>query len=719
MKANRRILVVDDNPTIHADFRKILCPNATEHPSVRAMEAALFNETQTDLETVSFELDSAFQGQEALEMVKAALAEQQPYAMAFVDVRMPPGWDGVETIARLWEVNPELQIVICTAYADYSWQELRAKVGQPDNLVVLKKPFDNVEVQQLAHALTKKWLLNLQAGLKLAELEAMVRGRTEELARANESLSMSEERFSKAFHASPTPSAIQTLADQRFVDVNERLLEVTGSKREDLIGRTPAELFLWEDPALADQWVEALLRKELVRDQEAKIRSQSGTLREVLVSLSSIALGGQPHLLLLAQDVSERALLERQLRQAQKMEAIGQLAAGVAHDFNNILTVIQGHAGLLQQDLDPASPPAKSTDQILKASTRAATLIRQLLMFSRKQVMQFRHMDLNDTLRNAIAMLERLVGEHVKIDFRPQDSLPAIHADTSMVEQIAMNLAVNARDAMPNGGRIAIATSLVTLQRAPTPLDPERRDGSFVCLSFSDSGTGMDTEILTRIFEPFFTTKAVGKGTGLGLSTVFGIIRQHQGWLEVESKPNRGTTFRAFFPPSKMPAEKTDPIPAAVPRNGRETILVAEDEDALREMVVHILSLQGYTVIEARSGRHALEVWDSTSQPIDLLVTDMVMPDGILGGELAERLLQRDPQLKVIYTSGYSPGMAGKDVSLLEGRNFLPKPYSIGKLAKFVRECLDAPTHQNKPASPARLHSAGASAPAALPVAAV
>ena len=339
LQPNRRILIVDDNPTIHADFRKILCPEDPGSPAVKELEAALFDEAPTAVETHSFELDSAYQGQEALEMVQAALAAQRPYALAFVDVRMPPGWDGVETIARLWEVNPELQIVICTAYADYSWAELRAKVGQADNLVILKKPFDNVEVQQFAHAMTKKWLLNLQASLKLAELEALVRQRTDALARANESLTLSEERFSKAFQSSPVPSAIQTLTDQRFVDVNDRWAEVTGCRREDLLGRTPAELFLWEDPGLADQWVDALLRKEQVRDQEARIRHQSGALREVLVSLSSIALSGEPHLLLLVQDVSERALLERQLRQAQKMEAIGQLAAGVAHDFNNILTV--------------------------------------------------------------------------------------------------------------------------------------------------------------------------------------------------------------------------------------------------------------------------------------------------------------------------------------------------------------------------------------------
>jgi PAS domain S-box-containing protein len=682
LQPNHRVLLVDDNPSIHVDFRDILCPSNSGSAAGKKLEAALFDEDPPATDQISFELDSAYQGQEALAMVQQALADKRPYAMAFVDVRMPPGWDGIETISRIWEVDPELQVVVCTAFSDYSWAEMRAKVGQPDGLLVLKKPFDNIEVQQITHALTKKWLLNLQTRMQM-----------EELSQANE-------RFSKAFHESPLPSAIQSFPDQRFVDVNQRFADVAGLQREDLIGRTAAELLLWEKPALADEWYESMLRQELVRDQEGKLRTPAGELRELLVSLSPVALGEQPHVLLLAQDISERAILERQLRQAQKMEAIGQLAAGVAHDFNNILTVIQGYAGLMQHEIDANSPSAKSLQEIAQATDRAATLIRQLLMFSRKQVMKFKYLDLNETLRNALKMLERLVGEHVQIDFRPQSPIPAIHADSSMLEQIAMNLAVNARDAMPNGGEIAITTSLETIHRAPMPMDPEPRDGEFICLSFRDSGTGMDTKVLNRIFEPFFTTKAAGKGTGLGLSTVFGIVRQHHGWLEVESKPDHGTIFRCYFPASQQPVEKTEmPINTSL-RNGRETILVAEDEDPLREMVVQVLKLQGYSVLEAASGAHALELWEQASQPVDLLLTDMVMPGGVMGSELAERLSTQCPRLKVIFTSGYSPGMAGKDASRLEGRNFLPKPYSIGKLAQFVRECLDAPVEPggfNKP----------------------
>jgi two-component system, cell cycle sensor histidine kinase and response regulator CckA len=695
LEANHRILIVDDNPAIHEDFRKIFCTAGPDKSRVQNLKAAVFDDARAAETESQFELVSAFQGREALALANQAAAENRPFAMAFLDVRMPPGWDGIETAVRLWEVCPCLQIVICTAYSDYSWDEMRDRLAKPDSLVILKKPFDNVEVQQLAHAMTTKWLLTQQALLQRAELERMVEERTQELKKANESLMSSEERFSKAFHQSPFPIAIQSISEQRFVDVNQCLAEIAGFERQEMIGRTAAELFLWEKPDLADQWVESLISEKPVRDQEAKIRTKTGALHEVLVSVSPVVLADEPHMLLLAQDVAERILLERQLRQAQKMEAVGQLAAGVAHDFNNILTVIQGHVGLVQQTVQADNPISKSMDQISKASHRASTLIQRLLMFSRKQVMQFQHLDLNDTLGSTIKMLERLVGEQVQIYFHPQKSIPAVYADPSMMEQIAMNLAVNARDAMPNGGRVSVTTSLETVHRAPTPMDPERRDGDFVCLTFSDTGLGMDTRILGRIFEPFFTTKPVGKGTGLGLSIVFGIVRAHKGWLEVKSEQSKGTMFRVYFPTSRQAAEKRESVDDAKLVSGSETVLVAEDEDALREMVVQVLKLQGYTVLQAASGPHALDVWEQAGRSVDLLLTDMVMPGGMTGGELAERLLGESPRLKVIYTSGYSPGMAGRDVSLLEGRNFLPKPYSIGKLAQFVRECLDNKVKQN------------------------
>ena len=708
---NNRILIVDDNPAIHADFRKILAPETSERQAVDKLEAALFNTAPKPERAAQFQLDSAYQGQEALELVKKSLAENRPYALAFVDVRMPPGWDGIETVARIWETYPDLQVVVCTAYSDYSWEDMRLKVGQADNLVILKKPFYNIEVIQLAHSLTKKWLLNLQANFKRIELEEMVSRRTAELEVTNEdlrseiqtrikaedSLRVSEERFSRAFHGSPVAMAIQSLPELQFMAVNERFLKLVGRPQGEIIGCAPAELKLWQKSEQAGEWYARLARQEDVRDQEARVQASGEIVRDVLVSLSPITLAGQPHALLLVQDVTERLVLERQLRHVQKLDAVGQLAAGVAHDFNNVLTVIQGHAGLLMHGLGGASPHHKSAEQVSKAATRAAAFVRQLLLFSRKQVTQPRHLDFNEATRNSLDMLKRLVGENIELDFSPGESLPAIYADAGMMEQILMNLAVNARDAMPEGGRLSVGTQLCWVDRAPTALDPEPRHGGFVCLTFADTGCGMDTKILNRLFEPFFTTKGVGKGTGLGLATVYGIAKHHHGWIEVESAVGKGTTFRIFFPVSNQLAEARPAVQEAELKCGRETVLVAEDEGDLRDMVTQVLRIQGYKVLTASSGPKALKLAEDSFRQIDLLVTDMVMPEGMSGGELADRLCARNPRIKVIYTSGYTPGMAGKDVQLLEGRNFLPKPYSIGKLAQFVRDCLDTTTRHNCP----------------------
>ena len=392
-----------------------------------------------------------------------------------------------------------------------------------------------------------------------------------------------------------------------------------------------------------------------------------------------------------ATEITERLNLEAQLRHSVKMEAVGQLAAGVAHDFNNILTIIQGHANLLLETAAGAPEQAKPLKQICVGAERAGNLIRQLLMFSRKQVMQPRHLDINEVLRNLIRMLQRLMGEDISVEIIDQPGLPGVYGDTGMIEQVLMNLAVNARDAMPRGGNLTITTGLQAFDQTVTLLNPEARAGAFVCITVSDTGIGMDAITLNRIFEPFFTTKEVGKGTGLGLATVYGIVKQHQGWIEVESTIGMGTLFRVYLPTSVRPAQpltNTDPKP---PRGGSETILVVEDEPALRELVTEILTVYGYHVISAHSGAHALQVWEQRRHPIHLLLTDMVMPGGVSGRELAERLQAKDSELKVIYTSGYSPGMAGKDLALLEGFNFLPKPYPPTRLAEVVRECLDLP----------------------------
>jgi two-component system, cell cycle sensor histidine kinase and response regulator CckA len=392
-----------------------------------------------------------------------------------------------------------------------------------------------------------------------------------------------------------------------------------------------------------------------------------------------------------ATEITERLNLEAQLRHSVKMEAVGQLAAGVAHDFNNILTIIQGHADLLLHKINSDPKSEKPLKQICLASERAGNLIRQLLMFSRKQVMQHRYLDLKEVITNLMQMLQRFLGEHIALEIHHAPELPAVYGDTGMIEQVLMNLSVNARDAMPKGGRLTIRTCALRLDDTEIlrNRNSDARSGEFVCLSVTDTGCGMDEKTMTRIFEPFFTTKEVGKGTGLGLATVYGIVQQHNGWVEVESRIGDGSTFNIFLPACGKPTSQQVVAPSQLSaQGGKETILVVEDEPALRMLVVEILQLYGYQVFQAASGVGALEVWKEHHKKIDLLLTDMVMPDGISGRELAERLQKQRSNLKVIYTSGYSPGMAGKDTALLTGFNFLPKPYPPSRLAEVVRLCL-------------------------------
>jgi signal transduction histidine kinase len=597
---HRRLLVIDDNRAIQDDFRKVLgAPDASD-TALRTAEDQIFGATAAP-ESVQYEIDAASQGEEGLRMVERAMAEARPYALAFVDVRMPPGWDGIETTKRIWEVCPDLQIVICTAYADCSWAELQEKTKPLDRLLILKKPFDPVEVLQLAHALTEKWRLLQESKSRLTAVEQMVKERTRELEAS------------------------------RIAALN--------------------------------------MMEDAVRNR--------GKVVEAYEELKL--------------EVSERRKVEAQFLQSQKMEAFGQLAGGVAHDSNNILAVILGYTNLLMEGEECSAELKEQLKQVYSAGERASNLTRQLLTFSRKKEMQVNPLDLNEVIGNITKMLGRIIGEDIKLQCKYDSNLPLVQADEGMMEQVLMNLAVNARDAMSKGGQLIIATDRADTDAAYAQHNPEARVGEFVRLSVQDTGCGMPPEIMARIFEPFFTTKGVGKGTGLGLATVFGIAKQHQGWIEVESEVGVGTTFKVFLPASaRLPAGAEKAAVKTQIRGGSETILLVEDEAALRELTKIILQRFGYRVVEAGSGLEALSLWKEQGPQIDLLLTDMVMPDGLTGRELAVKLRATKPGLKVIYTSGYSTESEGTAFRTLEAARFLQKPYQSQKLAQTVRDCLDA-----------------------------
>src|ERR1051325_1632324 len=709
---NQRLLVIDDNPAIHEDFRKILQGTRTFSNALEDARKSLFGRSSGPNLRANFDIDSAFQGQEGLQKVQEARSAGSPYALAFVDVRMPPGWDGIETIRHLWQADPELQVVICTAYSDYSWEDIVRQLGQSDNLVILKKPFDHVEVLQLAHALSKKWLLNQQVLRERNDLEKLIGQRTAELEASNQTLkseirehAQSEERFTKAFRASPIPLAIRTLHQDRFVDANESFLQMTGFSREHLIGRGAAELGLWVQNDQEARLLQLLLEQKRIRNIETQINVRSDSHRTILLSAELFELGTEPHVLIIAQDVTERVSLENQLRQSQKMEAVGQLAAGVAHDFNNLLTVIHGYSSLQLERAGLDGDITRALEHVKSAAERAAGLTRQLLAFSRKQLLQRQPLRLNEVIERMRDMLSRLIGETIVLDCELAAELPQVVGDEANLGQVILNLVVNARDAMPSGGQIHLSTCSVdwapplSNSEAVSCKTGERRAGRFICLTVTDEGTGMDQEVLNRLFEPFFSTKPVGKGTGLGLSTVYGIVKQHAGWVEVSSQLGQGSTFHVF-PPAAAPGDgtATDDLAASEalrPQTrpelgGGETVLVVEDEILVRDLVCVTLAQHGYRILQAGSGPEALEVARSCGQPIDLLLTDMVMPNGMTGSALAERLLQQSDRLKVVFTSGYSAEMLESDTPTIEGLNFLAKPYEPVKLLKTVRRCLDS-----------------------------
>jgi signal transduction histidine kinase/CheY-like chemotaxis protein len=400
----------------------------------------------------------------------------------------------------------------------------------------------------------------------------------------------------------------------------------------------------------------------------------------------------------LQQEVAERkqaqkALVESQeiVMRQERLAAVGQLAAGVAHEFNNILTVIQGHAALLLDNPSLDTESVKSLNQIVSGVERTAKLIKQMLAFSRKQIMQREVLDLNQIATNVTDMLGPLLGESIVVRRSLAQDPLHILADAAMIEQIVVNLAVNARDAMPHGGDLMITTREVEVTEADVRAKEERHAGKFARLSVADTGCGMDAAVIGHLFEPFFTTKEVGKGVGLGLATVYGMVKQHQGWIEVESQPGKGACFHILLPLTEKPAEKpAGRAPLSEVQGGKEIILVVEDEEALRELLREVLEGQGYHVLEAATGAEALRVWEAQGRKVDLLLSDIIMPEGMSGRELAGKLQEADPRLPVILTSGYSQDMIERDTALDERVKFFSKPYHPTQLAQAVRESLDA-----------------------------
>jgi PAS domain S-box-containing protein len=1065
---NRRVLVVDDNHAIHDDFRKILSPATALAAATDATEAAVFGASANTVLQARFEMDSAHQGQEGVLLVQKALEDGRPYALAFVDVRMPPGEDGVETTRKMWALDPDLQVVFCTAHSDYSWSEMFAKLNQRAGWLILKKPFDGVEALQLAHSLTEKWWLHQQSQRKMEELEGMVAERTAKLRLLNSAVEQAKEsilivepetdlsvpkilfvnpaftrltgyaaeeaigktteilhgprtdqtvisqisqklkqgetfegevinyrkdgtEFCMELHFAPicnasgkvtqfvaiqhditerkraaealqhsetkfrtlydsTSDAVMLLDENGFFDCNPAALSIFGcASRAEFCSKHPADLsppvqpdgtdsrtlacqriataaaqgslnFEWlhqrEDtgetfPAdvlltamkldgkpvlqavvrditkrkqikaeltyerdllrtLLDQSPDEIYFKDAqsrfiksskaharqfgVADPEAMVgktdfdffteeharpafedeqeiirtgvplvgkvekevwldgqetwvftskmpfRNNDGqivgtfgvskditamklaeerlrqlsqaveqspacvvvtdpagnityvnpkftaitgyTFAEVLGKNSRILKSGETSaaaytelwqtitagqewhgefhnkkkngelywesasispifdaagkitsFLAVKEDITAHKSMEEKLFQAQKLETVGKLAGGIAHEFNSILTAIIGQSELLIADLPAGDPLAKNATEIRSAADRAASLTRQLLAYGRKQFLQPEALDLNRVLASMDGMLRQLMGgETVAVNLLPAAGLHLVKADAGQIEQVITNLAFNARDAMPNGGRLTLETANVTFDAESVGRDhPELKPGNYALLAITDTGTGMSPEIKARVFEPFFTTKGVGQGTGLGLSTCYGIIKQSGGHISVYSEPGRGTTFKIYLP--QIPAENQPPPPksAALP-GGTETILLVEDDASLCELAATLLRRLGYTVLTAANGVEALSLKQQRATGhIDLLFTDVVMPH-MSGKELADRVQALFPHTKILFTSAYTENASLRQGVLDKGVAFLQKPFTPTALAHKVRAVLDQPS---------------------------
>ncbi len=649
-----------------------------------------------------FTLQSAAGGDEALALIASA-----PPDLILLDVLMP-GTDGCQ-VAEWVKGNPatkNIPIIMISADVDRRARMLGLGAGAED---YLSKPVDRAEL-----CVRVRNLLRLKAYGDYQEQYSQMLER--EVSARTAALAESELLYRSSFHSAPV-GVVHLGLDGQWLRVNQRLADLLGYPCSELEGPAAQRLLQSEDVA-----GEATGRRQLgdrALDRyivaEKRYRRRDGTFLWAKLNLSAHHDGeGRPlHLIAVVEDITALRALEAQVLQASKMEAVGQLASGIAHDFNNVLSVVLGYGELLVAELDEGDPKRADLEEICAAGNRGASLTRQLLTFTRHQILQPQVVDLGKIVRGMEPMLQRLIGEDVELVVRTAPDLGPILVDPGHMEQIVMNLAVNARDAMPQGGRLTIETAEIDLDVPYVALHVGAKPGPHVLLSVSDGGVGMDKATQARMFEPFFTTKEIGKGTGLGLSIVFGIVRQCKGTIWVDSKLGGGTTLNVYLPMAGKLAVSHHPpfsLPPHVAPRGGETILLVEDEEAVRALARTILQKQGYQVLVAQSAGDALLLCEQPDVAIDLLLTDVVMPR-ISGRELAERLRPLRPHMKVLFMSGYTDDAVVRHGVLDSTVAFIQKPLTPRALGNKVREVLgtDSATAASVPRPAAARGRAGRS----------
>ncbi len=629
------ILLVDDNPDDRLLIRRAL---VREFPELEITEVGDPATLARALETGPFDLVIT------------------DYGLGFTD-----GLALLDTLKAQW---PECPVILCTGTLSEEIAVEALRKGLDD--YVLKDP---------------RRFMRLPAAVRSAVDHARQRA----AARA------AELRYHELFDGAPV-GLIRCLPDGRILAANAAAARITGYPSvAALLDASVADLCA--DTADRARVIGALERGETLQDVEMQGRRRDGVLIWVTVNVRPVkaATGRTLHYEWSLADITERRQLESQLRQAQKMEAVGQLAGGVAHDFNNLLTVIGGRCYLMLTKLAPDDALRREVELVRGAAERAARLTHQLLAFSRKQVLEPRVLDLNETVTGIEPLLRRLIGEDIEIRVTHGSDLGRVKADAGQVEQVILNLAVNARDAMPQGGRLVLETANVAVDERAARRAHELTPGRYVVLSVTDSGHGMDAATRAQIFEPFFTTKEVGKGTGLGLATVYGIVKQSDGFIEVESEPGRGASFKVYLPRVEEAVAVPEAAKASGTRlGGSETVLLVEDDENLRMLAREILTVQGYTVLEAAVPSDALRIHQAHPDRIDLLLTDIVMPE-MNGRQLADRLKVARPEMAVLFMSGYTGAALGERGEVAEFTGpLLQKPFTPDGLSRRVRELLDA-----------------------------
>jgi two-component system cell cycle sensor histidine kinase/response regulator CckA len=648
-----RVLIVDDEPQNRQLLQVMLAPEG-------------------------YLVVTAASGEEALAVVK-----QTPPDLVLLDIMMP-GLDGYEVVAKI-KADPttrNIPVILVTALEDRSSRMRGLNAGAED---FLTKPVDRAELTARVRNLISLKAYGDYHDTYSRLLEAEIGSRTAELVD-------SERLYRSTFDNAPVGVAHVAL-DGRWSRVNQRLCDFLGYSREDLQSVNAREILeTAELPGEAEALLclaEGTLDRHVVDERRYRRQDGVSVWARVKTSVHRDFEGGAQHFIMVVEDITERRALEAQVRQASKMEAVGRLASGVAHDFNNLLSVVLSYSELLAEDLTEDDPMRADLEEIRGAGLRAVALTRQLLAFGRQQVMQPKIVDLREIVAAMERMLGRVIGEDVELTSTAALEVGKVRVDPGQVEQVIMNLAVNARDAMPQGGRLTISTDEVILDENFASEHIGWKPGRHVMLTVTDTGTGMDKATLGRIFEPFFTTKAVGKGTGLGLATVFGIVRQSGGSIRVDSEPGRGTVFTMYFPVADHDAVGRISAPPFEPQvlQGAETILLVEDEERVRTLACTILRKYGYNVLEAPGGGEALLLCEQHKATIDLLLTDVVMPR-MNGRQVAERVLLLRPGIKVLYMSGYADDAIVRRDAEADAIAFVQKPITPEVLARKVREAL-------------------------------